>query len=156
MAKLSARGHELGCLTHDEIMRAGPVLYMTCEFAPWEEVHFPDIEGYYDEDDDEEDWKQWRDQQLELKSIRVLNVRIPAAYNWLKYEGARIYKLQGEMDGDKYGLEGKWKGTKGYSKERFAFWGERFQWMTQVTALEKSTQRLAQECADMVQKIIEA
>jgi hypothetical protein len=39
----------------DQFGRAGFVMRSTCGFAPWEKVHFPDIEEYY-ELIDEADW----------------------------------------------------------------------------------------------------
>ncbi|PVI01373.1 hypothetical protein DM02DRAFT_641888 [Periconia macrospinosa] len=159
MAKLSSRGHGQNCLPIDELVRSGFVFRSTCEFAPWEKVNFPDIDDFFDEGDDEEEWREYRDRELELHSIKILNIKVPAAYHWLKHEGDRIYRLQGPMNGEyewqNEALQVKWTGEQGYSKERFAFWRERFEWMTKVTALEHSTQRLAKECAELMQAIEE-
>jgi hypothetical protein len=42
----------------DQILRAGFPFRSTCEFAPWERTHFPEIEEWYDPEDDpaEFDW----------------------------------------------------------------------------------------------------
>jgi hypothetical protein len=50
-------------------------------------------------------------------------------------------------------LNSKWTGAKGYSKERFRSWRERFEWISTVTALEKETQRIARECARRMAEI---
>lgn len=147
----------------DQIGRAGFVLRSTCEFAPWERVHFPEIEEYYDppEDGDEENdewWQTHRDVELERSSIKILDIKVPLAAEWLRVVGPRLYhmegRLEGEWDWQTDVLNVKWKGEKGWSKERWVFWKERFEWMTKVTALEKWTQRTAGDCADMMGKIM--
>lgn len=147
----------------DQIGRAGFVLRSTCEFAPWERVHFPEIEEYYDppEDGDEENdewWQTHRDVELERSSIKILDIKVPLAAEWLRVVGPRLYhmegRLEGEWDWQTDILNVKWKGEKGWSKERWVFWKERFEWMTKVTALEKWTQRTAGDCADMMEKIM--
>jgi hypothetical protein len=152
LAKLSSRGVP----KYDQIGRAGFTLRSTCEFAPWEKVHFPKIEEQYDEEE-EEDWPETRDQDLELHRIRILDAKVPAAAQWIKLTGQRLYEMDGELEGEyewqNEALNSKWTGGKGHSKERFAFWSERFEWITTVTALEKSTQRIAMECAERVKEI---
>ncbi|KAH3939849.1 hypothetical protein HBI24_226770 [Parastagonospora nodorum] len=143
----------------DQIQRAGFTFRSTCEFAPWERTHFPEIEEWYDPDDDpaDFDWPARRDLELERVNIKMLNAKIPAAAQWLQHVGRRLYDMQGNMTGEHDWqtavLNPKWTGAKGYSKERFVFWRERFEWMTKVTALEKETQKLAQECADKMKEI---
>jgi hypothetical protein len=151
-AKLSAKGvPEL-----DEIRKAGFTFRSTCEFAPWEKVHFPEIEEWYFPEHEDE-WPGIRDRELERTSIRILNAKIPAAAQWIKHVGQRLYEMEGELAGegdwqnDRFNV--KWTGSKGWSKERFAFWRERFEWMTTITALEKSTQRIARECAGRMKEI---
>jgi len=154
LAKLSTRGVP----EFDQIGRAGFTLRSTCEFAPWEKVHFPDIEEWYDEED-EEDWPATRDRELELVNIKILNAKIPAAAQWIQITGQRLYEMEGKLEGEHdwqdEALNSKWKGGKGWSKERFVFWRERFEWMTTITALEKSTQRIARDCAERMKKIEE-
>ncbi|KAL5115510.1 hypothetical protein ACEQ8H_006573 [Pleosporales sp. CAS-2024a] len=146
----------------DQIHRAGFTFRSTCEFAPWERVHFPEIEEWYDPHDDpaEFDWPARRDLELERVNIKMLNAKVPAAAQWLRHVGQRIYDMQGDMDGEHDWqtkvLNPKWKGPKGYSKQRFSFWRERFEWMAQVTALDKDTQKIALECAQEMKKIEEA
>jgi hypothetical protein len=143
----------------DQIGRAGFAFRSTCEFAPWELTHFPDIEDWYDPEDDpaDFDWPARRDLELERVNIKMLNAKIPAAAKWLKHVGERLYQMQGEMamehEWQNEKLNVKWTGPKGYSKERFAFWRERFEWMTRVTALEKETQKMARECAERMKEI---
>ncbi|KAF2638024.1 hypothetical protein P280DRAFT_405719 [Massarina eburnea CBS 473.64] len=152
LAKLSTRGVP----EYDQIGRAGFTFRSTCEFAPWEIVHFPDIEERYDEEDDE-DWPETRDRELELYSIKILNAKVPAAAQWIRWVGQRVYEMEGEIEGEfewqNEALNSKWNGEKGCSKERFAFWRKRFEWISTVTALEKDTQRIARECAELMKKI---
>ena len=116
---------------YDQIDRAGFTLRSTCEFAPWEKVHFPKIEELYDEDneDNEEDWPKIRDEELELHSIRILNAKVPAAAQWVMSTGQRLYEMEGDISGEydwqNEALNSKWTCGKGYSKERFAFWRDR-------------------------------
>lgn len=157
LAKLATYGLPKG----DDQVRAhaGFTFRSTCEFAPWEKVHFPEIEEWYEEGDDEDEWREHRDRELELVSIRILNAKVPAAAQWIKYTCERVYEMKGELFGEydwqEDSLNVKWKGEKGWSKERFRFWRERFEWMTTVTALEHSTKKIARECADSMKQIEE-
>jgi hypothetical protein len=142
----------------NQIGRAGFTLRSTCEFAPWELVHFPRIEELYDSDDDDNaDWPKRRDLELERVSIKILNVKVPAAAQWIRHVGQRLYEMQGNLEGEyewqNEALNSKWTGAKGYSKERFRSWRERFEWISTVTALEKETQRIARECARRMAEI---
>jgi hypothetical protein len=87
----------------DQIGRAGFAFRSTCEFAPWELTHFPDIEDWYDPDDDpaDFDWPARRDLELERVSIKMLNAKIPAAAQWLKYVGKRLAKREAECQVDR-------------------------------------------------------
>jgi hypothetical protein len=140
----------------DQIGRAGFVMRSTCEFAPWEKVHFPDIEEYYDFVD-EKDWPATRDRELERVSIRILNDKICYAAQWIRLVGKRMYEMEGKMDNEhdwqNDALNCKWTAGKGWSRQRFVFWRERLEWMTKITALEKSTQKVAKECADRMKEI---
>ncbi|KAF2833554.1 hypothetical protein CC86DRAFT_365421 [Ophiobolus disseminans] len=154
LAKLSTHKQ----VESDQIGRAGFTLRSTCEFAEWEKLHFPDIEEWYDPED-EEDWPATRDRELELVSIKILNAKIPAAAQWIQITGQRLFEMEGELEGEydwqEEALNVKWKGGKGWSKERFAFWRERFELYSTATALEKSTQRIAKDCAERMKKIEE-
>jgi hypothetical protein len=140
----------------DQIGRAGFVMRSTCEFAPWEKVHFSDIEEYY-ELVDEADWPATRDRELENVNIRILNDKIPYAAQWIRLVGDRMYRMEGKLENEhdwqNEALNCKWTAPKGWSKQRFSFWRERFEWMTTITALEKSTQKVANECADIMRNI---
>jgi hypothetical protein len=63
-AKLST----YGVLELDEISRAAFTFRSTCEFAPWEKVHYPEIEEWYDPKD-EDVWPAIRNREVELTSI---------------------------------------------------------------------------------------
>jgi hypothetical protein len=116
----------------DQIDRAGFTFRSTCEFAPWESTHFPEIEDLYDSDDGPEDfdWPARRNLELERENLKMLNAKVPAAAQWLQYVGGRLYEMQSDMaiefdwQGEDETLNVKWTGPKGYSKERFGFWRE--------------------------------
>lgn len=141
----------------DQISRAGFVFRSTCEFAPWEKDHHPEIEEWYEDGDDEEWWRKKRDLELERVDRKILNAKVPVAAQWMQYVGERLYEMEGklnsEYDWQNEAFNCKWAGDKGWSKERWVFWRRRFEWMTTVTALEKSTQRIARECAERMKKI---
>jgi len=116
MAKLAVCGVSM---LETEIDRAGFVFRSTCEFAPWELVHFPKIEEWYDEEDDEE-WPEFRDRELELHNIKILNTKVPLAALWLQLTGQRLYEMRGELGGE-HGwqddaLNVKWTGGKGVER----------------------------------------
>lgn len=154
LAKLSL----IGVPELDQIGRAGFPMRSTCEFAPWEKVNFPDIEEWYGFVDEEE-WPAFRDRELEIMKINILNHKIRIAAQWIWLTGRRMYEMEGKLEGEYDwqidALNCKWTGSKGWSKERFTFWRERFEWMTTITALEKSTKRIAKECADRMKEIEE-
>ncbi|KAB8251390.1 hypothetical protein BDV35DRAFT_399522 [Aspergillus flavus] len=109
------------------------VLRKTLESAPWEKFHHPSIEAYIEEA--EEDWwyNKLCDEELEVIDIRTLNGFVPAAAVWIEYY--------------------KWTGPAGWSKERWAFWKERFEWISTVTALDRQTRKIATKPVEQMTSI---
>jgi hypothetical protein len=124
-------------------------LRKTLEKAPWEKFHHEDIEQeLQDLDSDEDDeYCEVRDRLLEEIDVRALNGWVPAAAQWIKHCGKEIYAMEGSMGRE---FPTKWTGSEGWSQERWAFWRERFDWISQVTALDRKTRRIARE---MVQEM---
>src|ERR1700761_8689 len=146
-AKLSAKGIP----QLDESSRAGAVLRDTLEKTPWDNYHHADIDN--EEDLDDEDFPVWKAHQLELRDVRSLNGSVPAASMWIKFNGNGIYEMKGEME-DEYDYDKtNWTGPKGWSKERFRYWQERFEWISKVTALDKETRKAAREAANLMKGI---
>ncbi|KAH8660004.1 hypothetical protein BX600DRAFT_52951 [Xylariales sp. PMI_506] len=148
-AKLSARGDPRVDRTCD----ADTVIRHTLEQTPWEIYHHPDIEEK--EDLFEDEYPEWRDAELEKREIRSLNYWVPGAAAWFKIHAGGIYRLEGPMAHDRPGKTTNWKGPSGWSKERFAYWIERFEWIATVTALEKETKLLAKDAAEIMEKVVE-
>ncbi|KAF1963838.1 hypothetical protein CC80DRAFT_353121, partial [Byssothecium circinans] len=128
-----------------EIRRGGNMLRYTLEAAPWEQYHWADIEDAYASDDSE--YEDWKNNQLEIYNVRTLDGVIPAAVEWVKYCGSHMYHQEGELF--EYPMRNaKWNGAQGWSKERFAFWRSRFEWVATVTALFMRTKMLAKWAAE--------
>ncbi|KAB8199947.1 hypothetical protein BDV34DRAFT_230743 [Aspergillus parasiticus] len=109
------------------------VLRKTLESAPWEKFHHPSIEAYIEEV--EEDWlyNKLCDEELEVIDIRTLNGFGPAAAEISAWD--------------------KWTGPAGWSKERWAFWKERFEWISTVTALDRQTRKIATKLVEQMTRI---
>ncbi|RAK77414.1 DUF3632 domain-containing protein [Aspergillus fijiensis CBS 313.89] len=130
------------------------VLRRTLEHAPFEKFHHPHIENIIQDcDEDEEDfYNMKRDEALEIIDVRALNGFVPAAAVWLEYCGKEIYEKQGSL-GREIRAYDKWQGSEGWSKERWAFWKERFIWISTVTALDRKTRRIAKDVVVLMGRI---
>ncbi|KAH8592203.1 hypothetical protein B0O99DRAFT_674755 [Bisporella sp. PMI_857] len=116
------------------------------EKKPWEtysQADFADL--------DEEDQAY----QRELHDIKSLDGRVPAAAVWFTTDAQAIYELGGEI-GDEYENEKTDFDGRGFSKKRFAFWRERFEWISGVEELAEKTKAAAKEAAAAMKKVEEA
>ncbi|GAB1195402.1 hypothetical protein APSETT444_004661 [Aspergillus pseudonomiae] len=100
----------------------------------------------------DEEYNDKRDHFLEEIDIRTLNGWIPGAAQWIMLCGKEIYEMEGSMGRE---WPTKWTGTEGWSKERWAFWRQRFEWASTVTALDRKTRQLAREMVDEMRRIEE-
>ncbi|KAE8414548.1 hypothetical protein BDV36DRAFT_311748 [Aspergillus pseudocaelatus] len=135
-----------------QLHHASWVLRKTLEKAPWEVFHHADIEecldslqdGYVEDYEGEldEEYNDKRDHFLEEIDIRTLNGWIPGAAQWIMLCGKEIYEMEGSMGRE---WPTKWTGIEGWSKERWSFWRQRFEWASTVTALDRKTRQLARE-----------
>ncbi|KAH8646296.1 hypothetical protein BX600DRAFT_477460 [Xylariales sp. PMI_506] len=153
-AKLSTFGNEKLFLGTD----ASWVITHTLELAPWKFYNFPDIEDK--EELFEEDYPEWRDEELDKRGLKSLNYFVPGAAAWFKTNARGIYEREGSMGNETQWEEEKWQwrnsiwtGAKGWSKERFSFWIQRWEWISTVTALERSTRNLAIEAAEIMKQV---
>lgn len=96
MAQLST--HQIPVL--DQMDRADFVFRSSCEFAPWEKEHHPDIEEWYDIGDDKKDWERIHDRELEGVDRKLLNAKVPVAAQWLKHTGERTYRMEGKFNSE--------------------------------------------------------
>lgn len=149
-AKLSIKGIE----RLNYRLRSGHVFRIALEETPWEQYHIPEIDEEIESDPEDEDNITLRDELLNKRDIRRLNYWAPAAAAWIKYDGKGIYEMNEPMIGDDYdNFEyTNWKG-KGFSKERFHYWRERFEWVSKVTALDHDTRRRAAEAVELMKQI---
>jgi len=139
----------------DEMWRGIRVISQTLEEAPWEEYNYPDIDELEDEDDpSNKEFLERKELLLHQNSVRALDGYVPATAVWFKKLGDCIYNMEGET----YEYDWnpiKWSGGKVYSKERFQFWIERFEWISTVTALERKTRDIAKDTAQLMRSITE-
>lgn len=148
-AKLSTHGVE----RLDQRQRAAWVFRHTLEKTPWEKFHHSDIDERLEKYPDDEVVRERCDAELEVRDIRSLNSWVPAAATWIKVIGRGLYEMEGPM-GDEYDwVTTNWKGAKGWSKERFAYWRERFEWISKATVLDRSTKNDAKEAAELMKAI---
>ncbi|KAE8312646.1 hypothetical protein BDV41DRAFT_588900 [Aspergillus transmontanensis] len=101
-----------------------------------------------------EDWlyNKLRDEELEVIDIRTLDGFVPAAAVWIEYCGKEIHDKGGYIDQEIPAWD-KWTGLVGWSKERWAFWKERFEWISTVTALDRQTRKIATKLVEPMTRI---
>ncbi|KAG6006791.1 hypothetical protein E4U21_006682 [Claviceps maximensis] len=142
----------------DDRQHSAWVIKEALERAPWEQYHHPDIDEQLDDDPDDELVADECAYELECRDIRALEYWAPAAAMWLKIDPRGIYEMEGSIseadDEDWYPT--MWKGQKGWSKERFAYWMERFEWISKVTVLSRQTRNDAADAARNMREVLEA
>ena len=147
-AKLTASGvPELSFIQY-----AGRWLWIGLETVPWEIYHIKDVDLEPEYDEDEEYVERARLKAVERHDIRILNIRVPELAPWIQFVGRQIYEMEGEILYENFKAT-TWTGPKGWSKVRFAYWRERFEWISKVTALDRETRRLARDSVVIMQKI---
>jgi len=149
MSAFGARLSLLGDLELDQRSAAGPFFLQTLEETPWE-------------NDQSETRERYKDNPVELAyalykyhSITHLNALVPALAMWIKIDCKGIYEMTGNMTGDTDHRVLLWKGPKGWSKERFNFWRQRFEAISQISELEQKTRDDAKEAAILMRKVQE-
>lgn len=140
----------------DERERAAFVLKETLERAPWEEFHHSDLDEKLEDYPDDEVVAEECQYELECRDVRVLEYWTPAAAVWMQIDAKGIYDMVGKIsDADEQDWYPTiWKGPKGWSKERFSYWIERFGWISKVTALKMSTRKDAANAAESMKKVV--
>jgi hypothetical protein len=115
------------------------------EKTPWDSEEDPDkIEEY----------PPRRAHQLELRKIETLNSTVPAAAVWFTINGKGLYEFEcDEVGNEAPWNQTNWKGPKGWSKERFAYWRERFEWISNVSELDVETREAAKEAVEAMKKV---
>ena len=124
------------------------------EKTPWENKDNSDLlEGV---DLELENQRAEYEYQLEQRDIRSLDFWIPGAAAWIKINGKGIYDMEGKMSREYDWDKSNWEGPKGWSKERFGYWRERFEWVSTVEALDNRTRDDAKEAVIIMKKIEES
>ncbi|KAF2866052.1 hypothetical protein BDV95DRAFT_553144 [Massariosphaeria phaeospora] len=123
------------------------------EKTPWEDSDNTDLLVDVDLDDPKE--KASYEYALEKRNIKALNFWIPGAAVWIKINGKGIYDMKGKMGREYDWVPTNWKGLKGWSKERFGYWRERFEWVSTVEVLDSRTKGDAREAAKIMKSIEE-
>lgn len=145
LTKLVTKGY-----MEEEILQwAGELLQNVLETTLWEEHHHPDIDAM-EAEMDEEEFEEWKEDMLEHNDVRQLNGTVPGLAEWIKSHGSRLYGMTGPMNSEPNAL---WKGPHGWSKERWEFWQKRFEWISLVTILARSTKDIAKEMAKEMARI---
>ncbi|KAB8259434.1 hypothetical protein BDV32DRAFT_124281 [Aspergillus pseudonomiae] len=129
------------------------VLRKTLESAPWEKFHHPRIEAYLEDVEEDSLYNQLRDEELEEIDIRTLNRFVPAAAVWIEYCGKEKYDKAGSL-GREIPAWDKWTGPEGWSKDRWAFWKKRFEWISTVRALDRTTRKIATNLVEQMTRIV--
>ncbi|OJJ96295.1 hypothetical protein ASPACDRAFT_63744 [Aspergillus aculeatus ATCC 16872] len=94
------------------------------------------------DEDDEDFYNMKRDEALKIIDVRALN----------GFVLPEIYEKQGSL-GREIRAYDKWQGSEGWSKERWAFWKERFTWISTVTAPNRKTRRIAKNVVELMGRI---
>ncbi|MCJ1475104.1 hypothetical protein MMC13_003764 [Lambiella insularis] len=96
------------------------------------------------------------DEQIQRahSSVWFLNLWIPLAANLITISGDALYRKEGQI---KLWVKGngrtKWKGREGFSKERWMFWKECFQWVSMLTEVRDLTRALATRAEEAMDEV---
>jgi hypothetical protein len=137
----------------DERHRAGFVMRHTLEKTPWDS---PPLSLQTPIDPNDSDYSilvAQREHELELHDIKRLDNWIPAASVWIQINAQGLYEMEGPMNTEREWIVTNWKGKRGWSKERYGFWRERFEVIGDIGELEEKTRELAREAAKIMKSI---
>jgi hypothetical protein len=91
-----------------------------------------------------------------LCTVSVLDGYVPPAAQWIFHAGRLIFHSNDEYvePGSDPARGGKlWTGKHGFSRERWAFWKERFGWVSACEELEPSTRDVARKAVEAMDEI---
>lgn len=86
-------------------------------------------------------------------AVQKYDAYVPAAAAWIFGEGKKLYLTEMDLtpsdrnQGDPGRGGDLWKGKAEYSKERWAFWKQRFEEISEKTDLREETRKIAREAA---------
>jgi len=145
-AKLSTRNvPEL-----DERDRSAFIMRHTLEKTPWEFP--PEITA----DPEDFQYQTKFEYEMELHNVRKLDIWVPATAAWIRINPRGLYQMAVEerpMYTERDWIPTNWKGKKGWSKERWAFWIERFEAIGGIPELEEKSRELAREAASSMRRV---
>jgi hypothetical protein len=145
----------------DKLVYAIWALRRALEDADWASDPPPPIDPQHDD--------ETKARLAHLASIRVLDGYVPAAAQWIFHAGRAIFCSttaatraatfnSGGEDADE-GEEGAadggtlWQGGAGFTRDRWAFWKQRFAWVHTCQELDQSTRDVAHAAAATMERI---
>lgn len=85
-------------------------------------------------------------------SVNKLDVWVPAAAQWILHAGRVISNTEEELGPITRGGR-LWKGTPGFSKERWDFWKARFGWVQEQSEPSDETKKIAGEAVAAMESV---
>ncbi|CZT25110.1 uncharacterized protein RCC_10839 [Ramularia collo-cygni] len=140
----------------DERSRSAWVIKEALEKTPWEQTSHADLEEMLEDDPDDEVVAEEVAYEYEIRKITVLEYWIPAAAAWMKNDSRGIYEMEGKISiaDDEGWYPSNWTGRRGWSKDRFAFWKDRFRTISDIEELSESTRREAVDAAECMEAVM--
>ncbi|MCJ1474494.1 hypothetical protein MMC13_003152 [Lambiella insularis] len=94
------------------------------------------------------------------QSSKLLSMDTCAAANWILYAGKAIYQTKNSMVSSHWSIENAketalWKGEPGFSRQRWAFWKERFHAVEETAEATEEAQTMARKAVKAM-NVIEA
>ena len=123
--------------------------------TPWEVFYHTNIDEKEAEKDDPEhdDFLAWREYELEVRAFRSLNTWASVAAVWIKINGKGLYEMEGLMPDERDWDSNELERSEGVVEREIHNWRERVEWISKVTALDRSTKETAREAADLMKEI---
>ena len=110
----------------------------------------------YNPDDYADECEEVQAHKRELHDIKALDALVPAAGVWFIVDAQAVYDLEAnQMGPDGEFWKSDWQGEAGFSKERFAYWRDRFEWISGVDVLAEQTRTVAKEVVVAMENIEE-
>lgn len=130
------------------------MLIITLESAPRETNDNADMEKRRNSrDSNNPAYLNWRRDELHSRSTAALDGKVPAAAAWIQIDGQGLYEKEGEKQNETRRKGSLWSGPMGWSKSRFAFWRERFDWISTVSTLQDVTREPATQAAETMRRL---
>jgi len=125
----------------------------TLEKTPWEHLP-PSLQSPPVPDDPEDPLSDKElEYEREMHDVKKLNTWVPVAAVWIQINAQGLYEMEGPMPDERDWISTNWKGERGWSKERYAYWRARFEAIGDIGELEETTRELAKEAARIMRDV---